>query len=125
MLGIDISEKMIRVVRLRRRGSGFLLLPPLEVPIEPGQADDPVALGQRLGEALRSRGWYKKKAVMTLPDRLCFIRRLPKEIMRGATAKSKGHLHKTTVEHLLNIARQTMLVPAEDLVLDLWTKGGC
>ena len=123
MLGIDISEKMIRVVRLRRRGSGFLLLPPLEVPIEPGQGDDPAVLGKRLGEALRSRGWYKKKAVMTLPDRLCFIRRLPKEIMRSAHAKSNGHLHKTTVENLLHIARQTMLVPAEDLVLDLWTKG--
>ena len=123
MLGIDISEKMIRVVRLRRRGSGFLLLPPLEVPIEPQQADDPVALGKRLGEALRSRGWYKKKTVMTLPDRLCFIRRLPREETGDAHTKSKGRLHKTTVENLLNTARQTMLVSADDLVLDLWTKG--
>jgi len=123
MLGIDISEKMIRVVRLRRRGSGFLLLPPLEVPIEPQQADDPVALGKRLGEALRSRGWYKKKTVMTLPDRLCFIRRLPKEEIGGDHTKNKGRLHKTTVENLLNTARQTMLVSADDLVLDLWTKG--
>ena len=123
MLGIDISEKMIRVVRLRRRGSGFMLLPPLEVPIESGQADDPVALGKRLGEALRSRGWYKKKTVMTLPDQLCFIRRLPREEIGGDHTKNKGRLHKTTVENLLNTARQTMLVSAEDLVLDLWTKG--
>jgi hypothetical protein len=123
MLGIDISERMIRVVRLRRSGSGFLLLPPLEVPIEPQQADDPIALGKRLGEALRSRGWYKKKTVMTLPDRLCFIRRLPREETGDAHTKSKGRPHKTTVENLLKTARQTMLVSSDDLVLDLWTKG--
>jgi len=124
MLGIDISEKRIRVVRLRRRGSGFALQPPLEVAIEGSQSDDPIALGRRLGQALRARGWSKQKAVMTLPDRLSFVRRLPTTILNQHPAKISGHLSKSAVENLLNLARQTMLVPADDLVMDLWTKPG-
>lgn len=124
MLGIDISENAIRVVRLRRRGSGFVLQPPLVVPLEKDQKRDPNVMGKQLARALQKRGWHKQKAVMTLPDRLSHIRRLSLDKLKRQNTKSNGHLSKSTIENLINLAKQSMLVPVEEVVLDLWNKEG-
>jgi len=124
MLGIDISENVIRVVRLRRRGSGFVLQPPLIIPLEKDQNRDPNVVGRQLVRALQKRGWHKQKAVMTLPDRLSHIRRLSLDMLKRQSPKSNGHLSKATIENLIHLARQSMLVPVEEVVLDLWNKEG-
>ena len=121
MLGIDIGERSIRVVNLRRRVGGFVLQPPVEIPFASDQASNPIALGELLADTLNRSGWRSQKAVMTLPPRQCFIRYFPLELLPENGINRKGHLSKSAIGELLGMARQTVLVPPEQLVFDLWT----
>ncbi|MBN1844062.1 MAG: hypothetical protein JW810_00135 [Sedimentisphaerales bacterium] len=121
MLGIDIGEHSIRVVNLRRRGAGFVLQPPLELPFGPEQASDPAVLGRIVSEGLERAGWKTHKAVMTLPPRRCFVRYFASEMLPRQGLTRKGRLSRTAVGELLQLARQSVLVPAEQLVFDIWT----
>ena len=56
MLGIDIGDSSIRVVNLRRRGVGFELQPPVEIPFTSDQASNPIALGEILADTLNRSG---------------------------------------------------------------------
>ena len=120
MLGIDIGDSSIRVVNLRRRGGGFVLQPPVEIPFTSDQASNPVALGEILGEVLNRSGWRSQKAVMTLPPRQCFVRYFPLELLPENGITHRGHLSKSAIGEFLGMARQTVLVPPEQLVFDLW-----
>jgi len=121
MLGIDIGDNSIRVVNLRRRGGGFVLQPPVEIPFASDQASNPVALGDILADTLNRSGWRSQKAVMTLPPRQCFVRYFPVELLPENGVNRKGHLSKSAIGELMSMARQTVLVPPEQLVFDLWT----
>ncbi len=121
MLGIDIGDNSIRVVNLRRRGAGFVLQPPVEIPFASDQASNPIALGEILADTLNRTGWRSQKAVLTLPPRQCFIRYFPLELLPENGVNRKGNLSKSAIGELLGMARQTVLVPPEQLVFDLWT----
>jgi hypothetical protein len=121
MLGIDIGDNSIRVVNLRRRGSGFVMQTPIEIPFAPEQASNPIALGEMLGDTLNRSGWRSQKAVITLPPRQCFVRYFPLDLLPENGVNRKGHLSKSAVGELLGMARQTVLLPPEQLVFDLWT----
>ena len=121
MLGIDIGDSSIRVVSLRRRGEGFVLQPPVEIPFASDQASNPTALGDILADTLNRSGWRSQKAVMTLPPRQCFVRYFPVELLPQNGVNRKGHLSKSAIGELMGMARQTVLVPPEQLVFDLWT----
>ncbi len=124
MLGIDINEHSIQIVNLRWRSGGFVIQPPLEVPYDTSDRHNPEKLGILLNEALKSRGWLKYRAVMTLPARLSFVRRLMLNNLPSENQISlrEGHISKNTMEHLVNLSRQSMMVSTDELVLDLWTK---
>jgi hypothetical protein len=122
MLGIDIGKNEIRVVNLRRRGSGFLLYKPVEVPFTAEQSSDPQELGKLLGQALQNTGWNAHKGVMTIPRQHCFIRYFDAEVLQLKNIKTpKGHLNKTAIDTLIARAASSILVPAEQLVFDLWS----
>ena len=120
MLGIDITEEFIRVVDMRRRGGDIVLHRAMEIPIAAEQSSDATSLGQLLRESLRRQGWTANKAVITLPRRLCFVRRFSV----GDLPTEPGHagkLSKHQVEAVLAVARQSILVPVEELVFDVWS----
>lgn len=120
MLGIDIGKKTIRVVRLTQRKSTFILHGALEIAFDLEQARDPVALGGVLQSALLEKGWENEPAVIAMPHRLCFVMRYSLDSL-GVTAPTEGDvLSKSTVERLLDAARQSILTPSEELVFDLW-----
>ena len=124
MLGIDVGDNSIRVVNLRRRGGAFVVGDPLETPFSKMQGEDVSVLAKHLAEALRARGWQGQKAVLTLPRRCCFVRRFAAETLGDFGGVVNGSLSKAAVEAVLARARESMLVPAEQLVLDLWDHTG-
>ena len=121
MLGIDVGQDAITVVNVRRRGGRFVLHGPLRVSFTAEQAGDASALGDLLGTAMRQAGWRAQKAVVTLPSQFCLVRYFSNGALGPVTWGHGGHLSRSSVEHLLGRVRQTMLVPADQLVFDLWS----
>jgi hypothetical protein len=121
MLGIDIASQSIRIVNLRRRGGHFQMQEPLELPLETESFSDPIALGKDLRAALEGRGWQSQKAVLTLPRRLCFVRRFATDALQTATGSQEGTLARSTMDSLLHMTRDSLLVSADQLVFDLWS----
>ncbi len=120
MLGIDIASQSIRIVNLRRRGGHFQLQEPLELPLEAETFSDPLVLGKELRSALESRGWQSQKAVLTLPRRLCFIRRFTSDALQTTSGSPEESLARPTMDSLLHMTRDSLLVSADQLVFDLW-----
>jgi len=120
MLGIDIASQSIRIVNLRRRGGHFQLQEPLELPLEAETFSDPLVLGKELRSALESRGWQSQKAVLTLPRRLCFIRRFTRDALQTTSGSPEESLARPTMDSLLHMTRDSLLVSADQLVFDLW-----
>jgi len=120
MLGIDVGEKSIRVVKLHQKGSDFVLWQPLEVSFDPEKGSDPIALGEILRQALVNRGWLRQDAIMILPHRDGFVKRLKSELLESQNIHEIDHLDKEAINNLLETTRKSMLVSSEELVLDLW-----
>lgn len=118
MLGIDIDEGCIRLASLRRRGGTFLLQELVELPCRP---QDPVALGRTLAALIERHAWGRQRAVMTLPRRPYFVRRLA--VPRRTASRIAAGLSTSDMDALLEAARHATLAPTEQLVLDFRNVG--
>ena len=121
MLGIDVGQDEIRVVNLRRRGGSYHLRAFIKVPVGADQADDALELGKLLARAVAGQGWSGQKAVMTLGWRQSFVRNFTSEVNSGLDVGNGGQISKVLDAALLESARETMLVPQDQMVMDIWT----
>ena len=124
MLGIDIIENFLRIVSLQQRDGHFELQGTLKIPLTEPEASSPDVLGKKLGEALVCRGWQSQEAVLTLGHRLGIVRRLPMERFHEPLAKYNGSLSRAAIEEILGFARQSILLPTEEMIFDLWRSSG-
>ncbi len=118
ILGIDIADNSIKVVSMKRRGSRYILDRLLELPFSLEQSTEPILLGRMLGEALQEKGLQNQPAVMTLPHRLCFIKRFSAGDLD--LPKGKTHINRNIVERIISLSRQTIAGPSNELTFDLW-----
>ena len=123
MLGIDLAPETIRIVRLRRRGGAFVVLRALEIDLTPEEAANSVLLGDKLAQTIRQNGWQREKAVMTLPRRACFLKYFDNAKLHGH-GWSAALLQRSRVDDLLEMAQDSSLIPAEQLIFDFWS-GPC
>ena len=122
MLGIDIGNSAIRIVVVRRNRSGSLVLQQRsELPIEPSELSDPVGLGRRLDVHLRQLSCRDRRAVMTLPPGVCFVRRFELDSDRDGAHWTDGQLLDDL--GLLERISKSMLVSTDDLVIDVCRRG--
>ncbi|MBN2377806.1 MAG: hypothetical protein JXD22_15520 [Sedimentisphaerales bacterium] len=120
MLGIDVGQEEIRVVNLRRRGGSYHLRASIKVPVGAAQADDALELGKLLARAVAGQGWSGQRAVMTLGWRQSFVRNFTSEVKSGLDVGNGGQISKALDSALLESAREMMLVPQDQMVMDIW-----
>jgi hypothetical protein len=120
VLGIDIHHNAIRVVNLRQRGNRFILQQAATVPYAPEQAQNPAEVGRLLAQTIEEHSWNSRRAVMTVPGQPIFIRRLPDSVVETACPDLSGRFTKSTIDILLDSAKKSLLVPADQMIFDLW-----
>jgi len=121
VLGIDIQNETLRIAFLQERGKGFVLRQAIEVSLGEEQRKNPSLLGQALEETFLREEWQSRRAYYTLHDAPGLIKRLPAEMLRTLSIRHPSeHLSKSEMDSLLRQAQQSLLLPAEDLVFDVW-----
>ena len=112
MLGIDIGDNQIKILNLKRKRGKWAVTGSAEISYNKDQQVE--ITGQNLLKLLASQGWCKKDAVVSIPNKPCFVKRL--EVNEVHT----GSLSKTEIDNLISKAKNSLVASAENMVFDIW-----
>ncbi len=117
MLGIDIGDNKIRVVKLKRKRSRITVAGAYSLDFDSSKGSDSIQeIGDGLLKLLAKAGWLKSEAVIAIPHRPCFIKRfdLPE------AAKASHYNGKPIVDHIQQQASESLLGSSEEVIFDIW-----
>ena len=113
MLGIDITENLIRVVKLKRKRGKLLVAGAFTLECENIFAQGSItAIGNTLFTHLSKNGWLKNEAVACIPHKPCFIKRMMVPAIESNSARA-------VLDKIKEQAGSSMLGSPQNMIYDI------
>lgn len=117
MLGIDLSDNKIHIVKLKRKRSRFAVAGAFCIDYDANTAEEIIpTIGDKLLKVLAHNGWLKNEAVIAVPHRPCFVKRFELSL-----PENPNHLNsKPILDSIISQASESLLGNSEEVIFDIW-----
>ncbi len=105
MLGIDIYDNKMNIVSLRHKSGRMVLQHSISVSFDPKHSMDVKVLGDLLKKTIEDNRLSRQPVIMTLPHRLCFVKRFSLDSLDVKVTYDRGSLSKKIGETLMKKIR--------------------